>query len=233
MNTIFDVQLSAIKGLARLPWVGSSYNDITTPDDRLLIVGESHYHNETEESIQKHNEPSFTRVVVGELAIQRLYWGTKIFPNIHRTFLKNDTFDSSIFWNHVSFYNFIQRVMPTNKGRPTKDDYLTGWKVFFSLIDIIKPDVVLFIGTTSTNFLNEGIQSSGFTLESLNRDEKIGRAWAKSAVIKNSAGINTKIYFIRHTSQFFSWASWNGYLNKVMPGVLSFLSSKVSPSEAA
>lgn len=227
MNTNFDENLLTIENLVRLPWVGSNYTEMASADNNLLILGESHYHDESEKSILNHSRPTFTREVVKELAIERMYWGTRIFPNIHKTLFENDTFDSGIFWNCVSFYNFIQRVMPTRKGRPKKEDYLTGWKVFFSVIDVIKPATVLFVGTTSANYLHEAVLNTGYSLEAFAWEEKIGNAYAKSGIIKSTDGRLTKLIFIRHTSQMYSAPKWNVYLKKVMPETLSELKLRV------
>ena len=50
---------------------------------------ESHYLDETEESIVKHSDKYFTREIVEELAIDRCYYGTKLFRNLHKALFKN------------------------------------------------------------------------------------------------------------------------------------------------
>jgi hypothetical protein len=69
-----DRKFKDISNLKWLPWVGEHFNSLDI-NNRLLIVGESHYHDNTPASIEKHNSPDFTRQVVEELAVERWYYG--------------------------------------------------------------------------------------------------------------------------------------------------------------
>ena len=142
MNTKLDEKFKRVKNQKWLPFVGDNFMEIPK-NRRLLIVGESHYHDNSQKSIDKHNSPDFTRQVVNELAIDRWYWGTKIFPNFHRAMFGNDNFNADLFWNLTTFYNFVQRPMETNKGRPSYDDFYNGWITFFDTLDILKPSFLL------------------------------------------------------------------------------------------
>ena len=222
-----DDNLRKIKELKWLPWIGDNYNAVPQ-DKKLLIVGESHYHDTTPQSIQKHNDANYTRAVIEELAIDRFYYGTKIFPNLHRALLQNDEFDTEIFWNLIAYYNFVQRTMETNKGRPNYDDFYSGWKTFFEVIKILRPSICLFIGTTSANVLSHAIVESSFTMNGLVWGEYISNAYAKSSIVKDQEGNEIKLIFIRHTSQMFSWKLWNEYLITVIPDEIAWLESKLS-----
>lgn len=218
---ISDIELKNVIGLKWLPWIGDQF--LSVPNDkRLLIVGESHYHDSTPQSIQKHNSPIFTREVIEELAIERCYYGTKIFPNLHRALFRNDEFDSSTFWNLVSFYNFIQRPMETNNGRPSNKDFNNGWNVFLEIMSILKPKTCLFIGTTAANYMVNALQQTKYTTESVKWDEWISNASPKTAIIKDKENNETHIIFIKHTSQFFNWDKWNDYLQTKIPKELKW-----------
>lgn len=127
--SFIDSNFKDIEDLKWLPWVGDRFSSLS-PENKLLIIGESHCHDNTPFSIEKHNAREFTRDVIEELAIERWYYGTKIFPNLHRALFRNDEFDSATFWSLVSFYNFIQRPMDTNRGRPSCDDFYNSWLPF-------------------------------------------------------------------------------------------------------
>lgn len=208
-----DEKFKSIENLKWLPWIGDHFNSISF-DNKLLIVGESHYHDNTPDSIEKHNSPIFTREIIEELAIKRWYYDTKIFPNLHRALFRNDEFDSSTFWNLVSFYNFIQRPMETNKGRPSEDDFHRSWFPFLEIIKLLKPKTCLFIGTTAANSLGNALKNTDFSTEGVKWEDYISNAYAKTAVLKDKNGGETKLIFIRHTSQMFSWSKWNEYLQK-------------------
>ncbi len=95
-NTQLDLEFKNVTSQKRLPFIGDNY--LTVPNDKkLLIVGESHYHDNTPASIEKHNSPTFTREIIKGLAVDGWYYGTKIFPNFHRAMFANDEFDKKSF----------------------------------------------------------------------------------------------------------------------------------------
>lgn len=124
-DTSLDLAFANITGLKWLPWVGDNYLNLET-SNRLFVVGESHYHDTSQQSIDEQNSPNFTREVVQNIAINKNYRQFKIFPNFHRALFRNDKFDTTAFWNLVSFYNFIQQPMNTNKGRPSNTEFYDG-----------------------------------------------------------------------------------------------------------
>ncbi len=227
MNTEKDIEFEKIESLKWLPYVGSEFLNIPE-ENRIIVIGESHYHDNTEQSIEKNNRTNFTRRVLKELAIERFYWDTKMFPNFHKTIFRNDKFDTNIFWNLVCFYNFIQRPMITNKSRPSNQDFIDGWKTYFEIIKILKPKVCIFIGTSAANKLTKAIQNTEFSTKGVKWEDYINRAYAKTATIIDKDNNEIKLVFIRHTSQMFSWEKWNNYLLKVLPKEIEWLEEKVN-----
>lgn len=227
MDKSIDSKLIDIKNAKWLPWIGDNYFSIPT-DQRLLIIGESHYHDNTDESISKHNSAAFTRRVIEEMAIGRDYYQTKIFPNLHRALFRNDQFDSQKFWNLVSFYNFVQRPMSTNKARPTTEDFINGWITFFELIKFLKPKTCLFLGSGSVYTIHDAIKTTDLTVNGVHWEDRISNTPAKSALISGEDNFKTNLYFIRHTSQMFSWSKWNDYLMRVIPNHLIWFEEQLS-----
>lgn len=232
MISRYDSQFNKIENLKWLPWVGDSYETIEM-DRRLLIVGESHYHDNAPKSIEEHNSPTFTRVVIRELAMKQNYRGIKIFPNLHRALLGSDEIDSGAFYNLVSFYNFIQRPMETRKERPSRDDFSNAWSAFFEVVKVLKPKLCLFLGTTAANTLGNAInKGSDYSTNVIVWEDKIGNARPKSTTIKGSDGNETLIIFIRHTSQMFSWRKWHDYLQNKIGPELVWLAEQVTRSKS-
>lgn len=227
MIHILDDKFFVVPNLKWLPWVGEEYLKIPS-DKKLLIVGESHYHNETEESQNAHDSITFTREVVEELAIDRYYYSTKFFPNLHKALFRNDEFDTIKFWHLVSFYNFIQRPMKTNAERPIYEDYNNGWKVFTKVVEILKPEVCLFIGTTAANSLEHSLQQTDLKTTGIVWEDFISNSYARSAELIHLNGDHTQLIFIRHCSQMFSWDNWNKYLKKKMTSQISWLEEQVN-----
>lgn len=219
-------KIKEIEKLKWLPWIGNQFSSLK--ENRILIVGESHYHDNSEESIKKHESSLYTQKVIKEIAIERQYWNTKIFSNFHRAIIGNDTFNSSALWNLVSFYNFIQKPMDTNKGRPKNNDFYEGWLSFFKLIEIVKPNTCLFIGTESTKFFQKAIAESNYKIEIFERDEKISGVYPKRAIIVDNQNNKIELFFIRHTSKYFSWEKWNLYLKEKMTKQMNWLQNEIS-----
>tara|TARA_R110001606_G_C15355651_1_gene647994 strand:+ start:1228 stop:1926 length:699 start_codon:yes stop_codon:yes gene_type:complete len=221
MTTEQDI-LNKIQNLKWYPFIGKEYENGVS-GKKVLLVGESHYHENNEQSIAKHNKPEFTKIVVNELAIQRMYWSTKMFSNLHRTLIGNDTFDSEKLWNSLSFYNFVQRAMITNKGRPTETDLFSGWEVFFKMAEILKPDICIFIGTGSSNYLKEYVNKNrtDINITEFKWLKKISRTYPRKAKLElNKRDI--ELHFIQHTSQYFSWSKWHEHLKKELPTELNY-----------
>ncbi len=214
-NKISDSVFKNVKNLKWLPWIGENY--FTVPlEKRILIIGESHYHDKSRSSIAMHNKVTFTREVIKDMAIRRNYYGTKLFKNLHYALFSNDEFDANKFWNAVSFYNFIQRPMRTNAERPNRNDWLTAWSVFAELSIILQPRICLFIGTSAAYFIGDLKNNSKFLNQEALWKAKIGNAYAKTALLKNEKKPDVKLIFIRHCSSMFSWSKWHKFLQKEM-----------------
>jgi hypothetical protein len=205
-----------------LPWIGSDFEKSKV---KILIIGESHYFNPNEPgSFEKHQNPNFTITVIEEMAIGRDYYKTKIHQNFHRAILGNDNFDASKFWNSLAYYNFIQKPMDTNKGRPSNDDFYESWESFHEIIDILQPTLCLFIGTTAANSFNNFNRNNNIAFEDVKHVKKIGQNYAKKALLLKT---QTPIHFIKHTSQYFSWKKWNEYLKETIPHELKWIENQV------
>ncbi|WP_100629749.1 hypothetical protein [Algoriphagus formosus] len=223
---MIDLSLSSIENLKWLPWIGSDFFNLPF-NKRLLIVGESHYHDNTPATIDRHNDKTFTRSVIKEFAIDRCYYGTKIFPNLHRALFQSDEFNSASFWNSVSFYNFIQRPMVTNKERPNYTDFYNSWFPFLETTKLLQPKICLFIGTSAANSLERALEHTGYSTPGVIWEEKINNAYAKTSTIQDTEGKEILLIFIKHTSQRFSWSQWNTYLIKKIPHEMNWLAEKV------
>lgn len=231
LSTAHDDQL---KELRWLPWIGNQMDEVPLRN-RMLIVGESHYQDDNENSKAYHDSPDCTMNVIKDIAIKRNYRGTKTYQNLHRTLFETDNpenIDHSKFWNNVAFYNFIQEPMNTKKGRPSYSDYRRDWEVFFALAEIIKPKICLFIGTGAANALLDGVSDSKgkFRLEGgqVNSKEKISRTRARRATLIDSENNRIDLIFIQHTSHHYSWKKWNEYLQREITDQLNWLKTVVS-----
>ncbi|WP_395051506.1 hypothetical protein [Flavobacterium sp.] len=221
-------EMIELKTLKWFPFIGNKYFDGDIIDNRMLIVGESHYNDGTEESILKVNDEDWTIDMIEQDAMGFDPWPTKIMPNFHKAMFREDEFSKEDFWNLVSYYNFIQRPMHTIKDRPSAEDFIKGWNSFFDLIKITKPKICLFIGVSASNYLMSAIQGSGFECKEILYGEEINKATGRNVILKDTENNNEiKLIFIRHTSMFFSWTKWNGYLKNEMKSQIVWFENKL------
>lgn len=226
MDDVLDMKLSNIEKLKWLPFVGNEYFN-NSFDNRMIIIGESHYLSEKDFSSGMDKNLSLTREIVDWIGIKKNYGRTKFFQNLYRALFQNDNIDITRFWGMISFYNFVQRPMKTRKSRPSVDDFINGWEVFFELLEILKPNKCIFIGTSASHHLKTAISKSNFTIVNFRRAEKISRTYPRILTIKNKADEETEILFIQHTSQFFSWSKWNKFLNEYIKEDIEQIKLKV------
>lgn len=218
--------------LTWLPWVGRDYKK--TGEHRLLIVGESHYSNENDPSKRQMSldevakNENFTRLVVQEEL--DLAWRNHFMEGLHRALVGTINLGKgrARLWQNVAFYNFIQRPMEYNeqdKERPTSEEFYLGWNTFVSILKIIRPQYVLFIGNSALNYFDaamnaQGIDSKAKVLPYMNG------AYPRSALIEVE-GNTSRLFAIRHASQFFSWPVWHDFLKSQMPDEMEWISRLV------
>jgi hypothetical protein len=211
----FDNQFLKIEGIKYLPWIGKQALE---KNQRLLIIGESVYNWGKEDDERKAaqirlEKNDFARVVAYEHGIDNPNPKRIFARNIERTLAddfenKNDRIN---FWESILFHELVQRPLAHKKVRPTKSDYDNGSKVLTSIMQITKPNKCVFLGTTWAKFA--GLKNSlelNYTIEEKHFG-KINGANPKTILIKE---LNTKVYFIKHPSSFFSPELWKDFIEK-------------------
>ncbi|MAU72426.1 MAG: hypothetical protein CML04_10050 [Pseudozobellia sp.] len=225
-NQEFDEHFETLgkTGLQYYPWVGSDY---LNSNQKILIVGESHYSDNDVKSYELHKEPKLTRVVVEKIGIERQYRNTKTFSNLHKALVGNDDFESKVLWDSVSFYNFVQRPMMGLGEKPLKRDFVDGWRVFFNIVDIIKPDISIFVGVRASDFLHTSIVQSNYSLTKFEKNKKISRTYARNVIIENQEKAQLNMAFIQHSGHHFSWSKWHEHLMELPFGELELLKKRI------
>ncbi|TLP70133.1 hypothetical protein [Maribacter sp. ACAM166] len=209
-----DKQFLQIDGIKYLPWIG---HKALKSNNKLLIVGESVYNWEKEEGLKRQIAQSrlekndFARVVAYEHGIENPHHKRKFARNIEKTLApKFETESDRIgFWESIMFHELVQRPMDNIRSRPNKTDYQNGAKVLRSIIQMVKPEKCVFLGTTWSKFvglrnnLGESYTTSEIGFEKING--------AIPRLLKNDRS-NIKIYFIKHPSKFFTPELWKDFI---------------------
>lgn len=214
----FDQNLAEIDQLTWVPWVGKNYANL--PQGRkVLIVAESHYTNEQDPDkaplsiAESVGDKSYTRAVVSE-SLVGAEWSTRTLSTMHQLFYSPT--DREVFWGDVAFFNLIQRPMwyrDGNPERPTWEDFWAGWKAFLKVIEILKPDHVLFIGVEAANHFNGFMSHHGHDHVAVDWPEKVGSAYARTASLL-VGGTQIPLHFIKHCGSYFSTDRWSDYLHR-------------------
>lgn len=209
--------IEEVNNLRWYPWIGKEYYDGFI-GKKLLLVGESHYAQGNDENEDKEYYDDFMRDkysttdTIKSLLGKNGNWN--LYTNTYKALLGDSQVDIDKFWSKVSFYNFIQRPMLTNKDRPTKEDSINAWNTFLCLIKILKPTDCIFLGSENSKYFTPVIEKlDGYKNKySINQwKQKIGRYNGKVATIEYD-DFKTEIVFIKHPSKFFIWKKWHSFL---------------------
>jgi hypothetical protein len=214
----FDAEFNRIVGLTWLPWVGEAYAKLPA-GRRVLIVGESHYAGwdnpaDAENSIKDlESYREFTREVVHE-SLMLAKWTTRTLSTMHQLFYAPE--DRNALWSDLCFYNFVQKAMNytgDNRQRPAWKDFWDGWGVFLGVVEVLKPDYVLFIGVEAANHFNGFMTECKREHGSVELPEKVGSAYARTARL-TVGGTQVPLHFIKHCGSYFSTSHWSDYLHR-------------------
>ncbi len=204
--------LSDENGVKWAPHIGANY--FSSPF-RILLVGESHYGNPND-SNDLSNNPDFTKLMVKELGIEKMnYNNIKLFNKINA--LLNYNSNEEV-WQKIGFYNFIQEVMPEKTIRPKKEHFVNGWKSFAHVLDALKPDLCIFIGSEAAKSFEESFNNNkDYFISNLTYGEKINGTYLRTATIDDINKKTTQLIFIKHLSKFASVSKWREKILEISP----------------
>lgn len=220
----FDSQFDKVANLTHYPWIGSGY---ASAPKRVLIIGHSHYtiDGKTKEFCQEEydrciSDKEYTREIIGCEIGSPGSW--PFHKYLEKTFLDEANMNVEAFWNKVASYNFIQKPMKSIHEEPSHTDFETAWKCFADVVQIIKPDICIFVGLKYDNGMN-ALDEMGvkYSIQTLN--EKISNSSPKRGELQFADGYKLPFYMIHYTSMGYSPQLWHDFLNKEIPEVVSFL----------
>ena len=220
----FDSQFDKVANLTHYPWIGSGY---ASAPKRVLIMGDSHYtiDGNTKEFCQEEydrciTDKEYTRGIIGCEIKNPGSWSFHKY--LEKTFLDEANMNVEAFWNKVASYNFIQEPMKSIHEEPSHDDYETAWKCFADVVQIIKPDICIFIGLRNKEGID--ILDEKKVKHSIRYfDTKVNNSWPMVGDLQFEDGYKLPFYMIHHTAQYYSPQEWYDFLNKEIPEVVSFL----------
>ena len=216
------------------PWVGDKYecgikgfdeNGIIVygtkedPGKRILIIGESHYCAKEEDAI-----PSITINTIENLIDPNSEW--EPYKNTYTKFIKSLTGyldnlefnDKKEAWEHLAFYNYVQKAMIGPRVTPTFEDFKNSEEAFWEILNELKPDLVIIWGARLYNNLpQEGKQLEDFTIQNKYGDDVYVEVW--SYEIDNK---DTPLIGINHPSSGFD----TKFCHEVIKGFVNSIDKK-------
>lgn len=231
VDTKHDATFLAVPNLRWLPWIGRRFADDNSAK-RCLLVGESHYAraNESESletvRIKHEGRNTFTRDVIWESPISQ-DWKNPTLGNIPRLLFNSPDYRRTDFWQNVAFYNLVQRMVcyTDPPERPTWADYVQGWEVFCYVVNILRPDYCVILGSEAQNSFWSVMSTRGFDFTAPERRQKIGRFWGYRASIQLDS-THVPIIFTKHPGRYFSSQRWHKYLSEEIPTEVEALKSR-------
>ena len=223
----FDMEFDSVEFLRRYPWIGSKY---AGSNYRILILGDSHYtfdkdKPKCEDEYERCNENKdytreIVRCVINDICEGKPTW--TMFRNLINTFTSYTPEEVKFLWSKVAFYNFIQEPMKQIDQVPTSEESRIGWRCFYDVVNILKPDFCLFIGIRSNREI-EMIQSLGGTYKITKDEVKCNNTIPLVGEIETKEGNKTKFRIIKHTSSYYSPAAWYQYIYNKEPVLIRML----------
>jgi len=201
------------------PWIGRNRSFGQT-----LIVGESHYYSRPGETASDWtDEPDSTRQVVSEYFLDgSAAWGkhNKTFDNAYRIIFGKspDEFSASErarIFDGIAYANIVQRPMKWTDGDreiATPLDFKDGWKALVSVLPIIKPKRIIFLGVTAANHFYWAKNDFGFSGEVSRDDELIGGAYGRYGTVES-----IPMVFVKHPGKVAGCAQcalWRQYVER-------------------
>lgn len=129
-------------GVTFHPWVGVHYGRGSRFSVRLLVVGESHYHEDSDFS-----DSGFTQEIVrtwGQAHRARFFTVVAKVLSGSADWIDDD--ERGEIWEHVAFYNFVQSaVVPGPRTPPTFRQWCEAQTPFETVLHVLEPDAVLLL----------------------------------------------------------------------------------------
>jgi len=211
-----DEDFKKVNGLNCFPWIGKGY---IASENKILLVGESSYAKSDSQLKEHFNNTNYTReIIAGD-------YNTKYYNNMFNALLGGNKFNKNSFWNLVSFYNIVQRPMnyiDPNRDQPNEKDFQDGWRIYYRIIEILKPETVIFFGLNSVvNFQDDTLNN--WNRVSFKQLNKIGANYPRSIVLKDGESNEVNMLFVKHPSRYFSHSRWHEFLKEKIPTQINHL----------
>lgn len=188
------------------PWIGKNYQSGGIFGKKILVLGESHYCDDSEGT-------DFTTAVVNDYLnpeVERDKW-MNTFLKFERSLVNHitDTEESKKIWDSIAFYNYLQFPMDGARQAGTKRQYSDSIGPFFEVLNDLRPELLIVWGSRLWNNLpNEGwvggkeIEIDGYSI--------------MNGAYKLNDGSLVRTICVYHPSVGYSWDYWYRAIQSVL-----------------
>ena len=195
-QTAMDAVVKSIAAPFFIPWVGADYE---ASEERLLILGESHYGDEsmpgnstitfTQEYVDGQNHRFWTSIMQGVRG--QPYW----------------ELDRKEFWKSVAFYNYVQQPVAETAGvAPSAEMFALSKEAFFSVLSQLAPKKILVL----SNRLWENMPTDGLPGPLLSYGQD-----TRETLIYQYDGGKALACWVPHPSRY-SWPQWHPMIKALL-----------------
>lgn len=140
------------KSVHFVPWVGCNYESGRLFQQRILILGESHY---TKKYLKEspENTRNYTRHIMQLWAVQK---NATFYSKVRNLILRANKLSvegyhsheqRQKFWDSVAYYNYVQEyVGSSSRVRPKSQHWTEASGAFWEVLECLKPDVCIVLG---------------------------------------------------------------------------------------
>lgn len=131
------------------PWIGDGFNNPTYNAHSMLVLGESHYDENS--SVKKDYTVNLICNYIRGTNPKTRFWTNvaQLISGIHNSAKE---FDREKIWHDFAFYNYIQEIVGDHpRIDPDLKKYRQSEAAFFDVINKLKPELVIVLGTRLFN----------------------------------------------------------------------------------
>ncbi len=197
------------------PWIGENYESGGIFDQKILVLGESHYCDGCDKcsGAPTYGEcADFTINVVQKIINGDSSRWSGTFRKFERSLIGRDTTskEASKIWQSLAFYNYLQVAVPNPREAGDWYDCDNSETAFFEILDHLNPDLLIVWGVTR---MWDNMPSKGWN----NGPQIVIDGYSvKNGWYTLGNGHRVRAIWVYHPSTGYSWEWWNKVIRELI-----------------
>jgi hypothetical protein len=183
------------------PWISENYLNKQNGEERVLLLGESHYGEQTDTIM------NFTNEVIQDVIDGTICSGYRYYTMLGKLFNESDR--SEIFMN-CAFSNLIQTILEKPRKNPSKEELDTIHDAFWEILRITKPTKVIVTSQRAWEYWLPDGHPRGQRISDISVNNRYTTVWHY-----RFDDVDCKAIGIGHPSSR-NFYSWRGVVNEFL-----------------